>query len=56
MISKTTSNYSLFIEKTTGAWSVVFLFLGCIKYTTLVNIITLQGTKRTLTGELRPNC
>jgi len=26
MISKTTSNYSLFTEKTTGAWSVVFLF------------------------------
>ena len=35
MISKTTSNYSLLTEKTTGAWSVVFLFLCC---TRLVNI------------------
>ena len=32
MISKTTSNYSLFTEKTTGAWSVVFLFLRRMPY------------------------
>ena len=39
MISRTTSNYSLFAEETTGAWSVVSsFFFNILGYTTFGNI------------------
>jgi len=51
MISKTTSNYSLFTEKTTGAWSVVFsVFRLHIIYKTSLHNTSFRNTpqKRTL--------
>ncbi|MBT2255960.1 hypothetical protein [Priestia megaterium] len=37
MISKTTSNYSLFTEETTGAWSVVSSIFSILRDTTFGN-------------------